>query len=484
LVQALTRQQESWGGTPETLANIRALQQPGALVVMAGQQAGLFGGPLSTWWKALTAIQAAKEWSGKLNRPVIPVFWIAADDHDFPEINHVDVVDRDHALRRISYDADPEWAGRPAGRVILAGRFEGMWPALEEALPPSEFHQAMMEEARQCYAPGRTLVDAFAGWISRWLGRSGLVVVNPFDPAIKRLARDLFVREVLEHPDSRRVFDERTQALHQTGMPAQIHLPDDVLNVMWMEDQRLPMRLREGRLEMHHEPAPFDPAGLVSRVRDHPEKVSPNVLLNPLFQDTVFPAFLHVLGPAEISYFAQVRPLYPRFDMTPPVLMPRASLTVMTQRALSALEEWGVAPEALLRDSEGVFRQLKRSAVPPELEAQVNRTREDAKKALEELERSVGQFDAGLTAIVERTRSGFDASLQKLEAKMATSASRRQEAWGRKIVYLRNLVRPYGALQERVLNLMTFLGRQGPAWLEHVAADLPTDVTVHHVMKI
>lgn len=484
LVTVLKRQQEAFGAPAEALAQVEALGHPTSLAVITGQQVGLLGGPLYTWWKALTTIKTAREWAGRLGCPVVPVFWMAADDHDLAEINHLAVLDRDHALRRLTYRPGNDAVGWPAFRVPLRSEFEELWPALEEGLPESEFREEILKTAKSCYAPGRSMVTAFGAWLTRWFGSMGLVVVDPSDPALKRLATGLFLRELEDHPASRRLYDERTRALEHTGTQPQIHLPEDVLNFMWMDDQRRPLRVRQNAIEIGGRTSPFDVAEWKKKITDRPDRVSPNVLLNPLYQDTLFPALFHVLGPAETSYFAQVRPLYDHFGMTPPVLMPRHSLTVVTQRTISALEDLGITLEEALKGNEEAYRRSKRHAVPQEIEGSITRVREITLPLLKDLEEQVKLVDAGLTSLVSRAQSGLDASLKKLEEKVGASAERQNEALGRKVIHVRNLMRPYGALQERSLNVMSFLVRHGPQFTEHVAAQLPDDPSYHYVIKI
>ncbi len=484
LVEALKRQHQAHWAPPEALAQVEALGQPNSLVILTGQQAGLLGGPLYTWFKALTAIKVAKDWSKRLGCPVVPVFWIAADDHDAAEITHFEILDKDHSLREMTYHPGKETVGLPACRIPLNTQFGELWPALEEGFPPSEFRAGLLEAAKTCYAPGRTMVTAFAAWLTHWFGKLGLVVVDPSDPAIKRLAVDLFLTELEEHPKSRHVYDERTKALVATGVTPQIHLPPDVLNLMWMEHKRQPMRMRQGAIEMDHEPAPFNPQELKEQVRKSPEKVSPNVLLNPLYQDTVFPALAHIVGPSETAYFAQVLPLYARFGMTAPVLVPRWSATLMSQRAMSAMEDLGLEPLEVLRGEEQAFKQVKSHAVPEAVSQSVERARKVINSSLEELEREVKNYDAGLTAMVSRARSGFEASLSKLDEKLGTSAERQSEVLGRKMAYVRHLLRPHGMLQERVLNITTFMVRHGFDLTERLADQFPEDLADHYLVKL
>jgi len=479
LVGILARQQETFGAPPTVKRNLEVLRQPSTVVVLAGQQAGLLGGPLFTWFKALTAIQTARRLGS-----AVPVFWIAADDHDWNEISHVEVLDTHHELVRIAYDPGPGSAGQPACRVPLNEGLVAVWQALEERLPPSEFREEMVAAAQACYAPGGTMVTGFGRWLTRWLGPLGLMVVDASDPALKRLAVDLFSRELAEHPASRKVFDERTAALKKTGFQPQVHLPEGVLNVMWMEGPRRPMRLRGEVIEMGGARPPWNFATLQRRVRDHPEWVSPNVLLNPLYQDTVLPAAIHVVGPAEIAYFAQVRPLYRLFDLPEPVLVPRVSATLLGQRALLALEAAGVTAAEVLRQPDQAMRRMRRRAVPERLELYLEEAKTTGQKWAQRLAEAVEAFDPGLTAMAERMGVAWEASLKKLEEKLAASAVRQNEALVRQMTYLKNLLRPSGHLQERVLGPLSFMVRYGPDFTARLADRLPEDPTYHYVVEL
>ena len=136
VAEALARQQEA-RGSKAAAERARALAAPGAAAVVTGQQAGLFGGPLFVLWKALETVAVARRLEAERHKPVVPVFWVASDDHDFAEVRATTIVDASGALRTLRYDPQQEPLGRPAWDIVLDDTVGGLVEELARALPAS-----------------------------------------------------------------------------------------------------------------------------------------------------------------------------------------------------------------------------------------------------------------------------------------------------------------------------------------------------------
>src|SRR5574341_468212 len=179
LVEILAEQNRSFGSGQKTLANIEALKEKECCVVFTGQQIGLLGGPLYTIYKSLTAIKLAERLSNQLKIKVVPIFWMATDDHDFAEINHVYFVDKQNKLVKLEYQPQKEWNGYPASQIILDEKINQTLEILESSSREGKFNREILKQLKEFYAPGQPYYLAFARWMIFLLCQYGLVVLYP-----------------------------------------------------------------------------------------------------------------------------------------------------------------------------------------------------------------------------------------------------------------------------------------------------------------
>ena len=192
-------QQDRRGAPPQARDAAARLADPRTVVIATGQQAGAFGGPLFTLLKAVTAIQLSQRESAEHGVPVVPVFWVDAEDHDWEEVRSCTVLDGEFQPRTVTL-ADPEGAGElPVAALTLDRRIEGTIDELERVLARTDFTDWVDSGIRRAYRPGAGMAEAFSTWIESVLGPHGLVVFEAADGAAKRLAAPVFVRE-LESP--------------------------------------------------------------------------------------------------------------------------------------------------------------------------------------------------------------------------------------------------------------------------------------------
>src|SRR5689334_12633441 len=200
LADALARTNKQWGAGQETLDNIELLRDPETIAVVSGQQAGLFTGPLYTIYKALSAVKLA----GCLRQrgtKAVPVFWIAAEDHDFAEVAKAEFISRDCQLNHVEVPAGMHREGQPVGRVVLDESIDTAVNQLFELLPNSEFAADMKALLKNAWKPGRGFVDSFASMMTALLGRYGLIFLDPLDPELKKLAAPLYSEAARRAPE-------------------------------------------------------------------------------------------------------------------------------------------------------------------------------------------------------------------------------------------------------------------------------------------
>ena len=477
----LSRQLRARNAPSAALTAAARLAEPGAVAVLTGQQAGLFGGPLFTLLKALTAIALARRVESEHGVRATPIFWVDAEDHDLDEVRTCSVLDADLAPHRLALDLASE-SGRPAAAVRLPAAVAALHDELRRRLPPTEFSDAVLGALAGSYAPGAGMVEAFARWLDFVAGGHGLVVFDASDAAAKPLAQPVFDRELRLRGETSRLAAAAGAALLARGYHAQVTPPDDAVALFGLDGARLPIRRRDDAFVLGE--TPLAPDDLADRVRRRPAEFSPNVLLRPIVQDTLFPTVAYVTGPNELAYLGQLRQAYRRFGVPMPLLHPRLSATVLDRAAVKFLGRYDVRFETLHAQDDGVLNRLIAAQLPPEVDAAVDAAERRVDEAMEATAAAVGAIDPTLTGAARTTRERMRRDLRSLRGKVVQAAKRRDATLRRQLRRTRAQAFPAGAPQERVVAFVCFLNRYGPGMVDRLLERLPLDAGRHWLVAI
>jgi len=469
------------GSAPEAKQSAARLKEPSAVAVVTGQQAGVFGGPLYTLLKAISAIQLARQIEQAQSVPVVPVFWIEADDHDWAEVKSADLLDADLQVRQVSLD-DPDGAGtRPVASIALDARVDAAITALESALPPTEFTPQVLAKLRLCYRAGATLSTALGCWLDELLGKHGLVVFEASDPAAKPLAADLFVHELSHSADTASLVRAATDKMRQLGHAPQVEATDDGTTLMYVDGEgRRPIKRRDGGYAIGG--ASRTAAELSAEAKAHPERFSPGVLLRPIVQDRLFPTIAYVGGPSEIAYQAELLDVYRAFGVEPPLLVSRGSATLLDSAAMRFLEKSGSPLESLQAQDDTALNALLERQLPPGLGQALEEIDRDVSARIAGLKEAVSGVDPTLAGTVDTTADKMRESLKTLHNKIIQASKRKDETLRRQFQRTRALTFPGGKPQERALSLTYFINRYGFGLVDRLIDELPLDASKHYVL--
>jgi len=482
IAQIVAAQQERRGAPPEARAAAARLAGPKAVAVATGQQAGVFGGPLFTLLKAISALQLAKRASGELGVDVVPVFWVDAEDHDWEEIRSATILDSEFQPKTVTLD-DLEGAGElPIASLTLDERVDGSVQELLGTLAPTDFTPWIGDVTRAAYRPGLGMAEAFARWIEAILGPQGLVVFDSTDAGAKRLASSIFVRELATPGRTASLAADAADALAARGHAPQVVPQRDSVSLFYLDGKRQPIRREGDRYVIGDRAATFE--ALAKEAETNPARFSPNVLLRPVVQDTLFPTICYVAGPSELAYLGQLAGVYEHFGVPMPLMYPRASATIIDGAASRFLAKHPVPLEQLQVRDESALNRLLEAQLPVE----VNQSLKDADASLQAaFARVIGampSLDPTLAGAAKTTLGKMEHDLRTLQSKVIQAAKRRDETLRRQFMRTQAQIFPLGQPQERTLTMVYFLNRYGPGLVDALMRGLPLDMGRHWILTL
>ncbi len=482
LAAVLANQQTRRGAPAEARAAAARLADPATRVVITGQQAGLFGGPLFTLLKALTAMKLAAEVERDHGVPVVPVFWIDAEDHDWAEVSGCTVLDTELAPHTVRLPDPPGAGERPIARLTLTDEVTAAIDELAAALPDTEFRTEVIEGLRRAYQPGRGMAEAFGHWVETVLGPHGLVVYDSSDPAAKPLARHIFVKEIAEPGKTAELASLAGDRLVERGYHSQVTPHEGAISLFHLASSREAIKAVDGRATIGGEPTTLQQ--LAVEAEQTPAHFSPNVLLRPIVQDAIFPTICYVAGPNELAYLGQLRDVYAHFGIAMPLMYQRATSTLVDSATLRFLSKYGLPLIALQPQDEKALNELLESQLPPTVEQALTAVSTLITERMDQLAQVVPQIDPTLDGTVRTTQGKMQHEMQTLHNKVIQAAKRKDETVRRQFQRAQTLTFPLGHPQEREIGFVWFLNRYGPALITRLFEDVPLGMGQHFVLSI
>jgi bacillithiol synthase len=450
------------------------LARPETVAVVTGQQVGLFSGPAYTIYKALTAARLASELTTR-GIPAVPIFWLATEDHDFAEVNHTYVFDKEHRPIRLSVNGGAG-SERPVGTIPIAA------PPVEqmlETLKTFPHAEEVTDLLRQTYRPGVTFGAGFQALLERLLAKFGLLFIDPLDEAVRHLAAPL-LREALQSSENLNAkLLQRNQELDAAGYHAQVHVEQKTSLVFLLDgDRRIALRRQNGDYLSKDRRYSVDD---LMQAADH---LSPNALLRPVVQDYILPTVAYVGGPAELAYMAQSQVLYEDLLGRMPVMLARNGFTLLDARTGKLMDRYKLTVPTFFHGEDGVREQIAKTLIPESLALKFEQSRASLTKLLDELRASLTGFDATLAAAADKSRAKILYQLAKLESKTARETLHRNQRAAADASYTSGLIYPEKHPQERLYSILPFIAQHGPGLVDTLYENIHLDCPDHKVLVV
>ncbi|SDG15151.1 bacillithiol biosynthesis cysteine-adding enzyme BshC [Desulfosporosinus hippei] len=452
------------GSNSETLKMIEELRNKETLAVITGQQAGILTGPLYTLYKAMTAILLAKEQREKLGRPVVPVFWIAGEDHDWQEIRETYLLNSQGSIVPCLLPGDG--GGKSIGHQKVPS-----WETIETQLldmPESEFRASVIKKCRQITEQAENLTQWFALTLQWLVQKWGLIFFDPMIPQFKQLASPMYEQILKMHGDVRDALAERTKKWVDLGFKPQIKPTGGEVNLFLSVPERRAILFREQSFYLRGQKKTWSLDALNQLLTRNPESFSPNVVTRPIVQEYLFPTLAYVPGPGELNYWAQLGEVFAKLGFIMPILYPRLSAVVLTAYWQKSLKRQGLKLEDVYSGLQEHRNRCIREQDMLNIDERFQHLRNQIRKSYAEL-KPLEDIDVNVSEWLERNEAKVKYQLEYLERKIWQAQRKRCKDQLSRLQQLENGITPNNSRQERVLNPLTFVMRYGHSFVDRVS---------------
>jgi bacillithiol synthase len=447
------------------------LAEPDTVAVVTGQQVGLFSGPCYTIYKVLHAVKLAS-WLSENGIPAVPVFWLATEDHDFAEVNHVWLFDVEHQPHRVEMRRAA--SEQPVGGVTLQN------PPIDElraTLVGLPFADEVVADVEATYRAGATMGQGFGDLLRRLLARFDILYLDPLLPQFRELAAPALRRAVEIAPELTAAVLQRNRDLGAAEYHAQVHIEEQT-SLVFLLDHGKRLNLRRHGSEYVHNSRRFTAEELMGRA----SSLSPNAILRPVIQDSMVPTVAYIGGPAETAYLAQSAVLYEQILGRMPVAVPRTGFTILDSHSAKLMDRYQLTLQDFFHGQTALRERIAAKLIPPTLNGVVRETESTVDRAIGRLQSELGAFDPTLAQALERSARKIRYQIQKMERKAGREALRRDERAAGDASSLNGLIYPHRTLQERLYSILPLLAKHGPDLIGDIYSAIELDCPDHRLM--
>ena len=483
--EILERQNHAWGASAKTLANIERLKR-GALAAVTGQQVGLFGGPLFSIFKALTAVKLAEQ-ATAAGVDCVPIFWLATEDHDLAEVNQVGLASERGIPEAFTVDglglATGAVADAPVGTVKFGEEIEAVVARAVSLLGDSEVSAWL----REAYRPGETLGSAFALLFARLFAEWGVILLDPADRDFHEIAKPLFRAAIERAPELDEALLGRGKELEAAGYHQQVKVTSattllfEVKNGARTVIRRKSNGIADGFAVGEERVSSEE---LLGRIDAAPEHFNGNALFRPVVQDYLLPTLVYTGGAAEVAYFAQAAVVYEKLLGRVTPILPRFSATLVEAKAERLLTRYELSLTDVLQGPEKLRDAIAARSLPSDLQSRFSEAHASVEKSMVALRESIGRLDSTLIDTAESAGSSMSHQIDRLQARVARAEQQRNEVVTRHADALSCALFPSKALQEREIAGVSFVARYGTELLVNLYRTIQPDCHDHQVIEV
>lgn len=455
LVKELKYQYDSAGITPSLQAesNLQNLLLENCFTVTTGHQLNLLSGPLYVIYKLISTIRLSRMLAEKFpDKKFVPVFWMATEDHDIDEINHLHLFGK-----KISYETT--YKG-PAGKLPLTD-FANVIAELTEVLGDSTFATELSNILKQAYSNEVDLAVATRRWTNALLGKYGLIIIDGSTPALKKL----FINEFKNELQNQSSFNLVSSTINKLTEKFSAQVSPREINLFYLGQNSRNRIVREsGRFKVLDTEISFSEDEILRQVDTHPELFSPNVILRPLYQEKILPNIAYIGGPAEIAYWLELKSVFDHHAISFPVLLLRNCALIADSSLTTKISKLGLKTTDFFRPTDELVKEyvLGKNSDP----LPVQQYSGQIESLFSDMTQRVMEIDASLKGPVEAEKQKLLNAISNLEQKAIRALKKKEETEISRITTVKDKLFPNNVLQERSESFLQFYLRWGREFFE------------------
>ncbi|MFO7445822.1 MAG: bacillithiol biosynthesis cysteine-adding enzyme BshC [Ignavibacteriaceae bacterium] len=471
--------------SPKTQKNISLLKEKKTLAVVTGQQLGLLGGPLYTFYKIITAIKLSNYLSERYDDfQFVPIFWLEGDDHDFEEVSYLGLVNENNEYVKIKYEDEvPEDENKGSvGKLKFNNTINKFFEELGKNLRATEYTNPLLDQLKGYYSEGKTFKQAFSDLLFSLFDEYGLVIFDPQDTKIKNLLKPVFKKEITD-------FRKHTEKLVNTSATleelyhAQVKIRPVNLFYSTSEGRYL-IEPVENEFRLRRKRKKFTYDELINLIDSEPEKFSANVLLRPVCQDYILPTAFYVGGPGEISYFAQALQLYSFYNIEQPIIYPRSSITLIEKSISSLITKYGLNMPEIFASPDKVRDKVVESVAETAINDVFNSASTQIELTFDQLKEKLFELDKTISDASAKYRQKILNYVDELKGKALEAQKKKHETTLRQVDKVTTHLFPNTSLQEREFNFIFYANKYGNNFTKLLFEELVINKFEHQVINL
>jgi len=485
LSEILKTQNKFYNSGDATFANIDKLKEKNTFAIVTGQQIGMLSGSLYTIFKAINAIQLAKTLSVKFPEyNFVPIFWLEADDHDFLEINNINIIDKKNDALNVKYfqkNLEKERYLTPVGRIVLDEFIKDFINNLEENISHTDFTKQLFEYIKKSYKEGIDLITAFARFINYISGDTGLIFCNPTDKEIKKMLIPVFEKEMVTTPA---VCEKIIDTSAELELEYEPQVKPRAINIFYTHnDNRHLIELKEEKFSLRNTRQKFEKDELFNLLYSNTENFSANVILRPICQDYLLPTISYIGGPSEVAYFSQFKDVYKFFEIPMPVIYPRTNITLLESRIENFMDKFNIQFIDIF-DLESLSKKIIKQNSSINIDDIFSNMTDELNGIIYLAGTQLKEIDKNLYQNFQNKYDKFIENINISKPKFVEAQLKQNETANNKLKTLVTSLYPENTMQERYFNIIYFINKYGFDFIKELSDTIDIKKLNHQVISI
>jgi bacillithiol synthase len=485
LTDVLSLLNQKWDAPKTTFNNIERLKEKESVVVVGGQQAGVLTGPLYSVNKVISIIQMARKQEERLGVPVIPVFWIAGEDHDFDEINHI-FLDKQSTMKKYKVSQRVIDKRSISDVELEQSEVAQLVDLVVEQLPETKHTRELRETILHCLQKSTSYVDFFARLTFRLFPDDGLVLIDSGSKHVRKLESDFFVDIIKNQSEINNGVYHTLEKLRAKGYSISLDVSLENGNLFYHKEHErvLLNRNQEGNWVGKQREVVLTNEELLTIAKKNPEKLSNNVVTRPLMQELLLPTLAFIGGPGEISYWSVLKPAFHALNIKMPPVVPRLSFTYVDRKVAKIMEKYQITSDSAINGKVSSIRNSWfRDKMNPPIEETVTEVKENITRVHEPLRNIAAQIRSDISDLAGKNLRNLIREIEFLEKKIIRSLEEQYQKELDEFSLLENVLYP-GGLQERIWNPIPYVNRYGVNFFQEISNQDYSFDAEHYIVYI